>query len=81
MKIGKTSKGLTKEQTLMLSRASTLIFYFSHLHYVSLTTPKLFYLLIVQYTVSRNAFVLCKVMVEKSKQKDRIMGFITIAPY
>lgn len=81
MKVSKTSKGLTKEQTLMLSRASTLIFYFIHPHYVSFTTPKLFYLLIVRYTVSRNAFVLCKVMVEKSKQKDRIMGFITIATY
>ena len=72
MKLGKNFKGADKEQTLLLSRASTLhnlLFYAYSLCLIDQTqTVSMAHFPI---HICRSVFVLCRVTVEKSEQKDR----------
>ena len=70
-----TSKGLTKEQTLILSRTSTL---HNHLFYSRLI-DQIETFSLAHYPICAETFLFSvrRVTVEKSEQKDRTMGFIT----
>ena len=74
-----TSKGLIKEQILMLSRASALHNVLFYAHSLCLIDQTLTFSL-ARCQMYAGIF-LCRVMVQTSEQKDRTMAFTTIPLY